>query len=72
MFFRSWGSGPKVYVSIVENKRIDGKVRQKTIAYLGLVDASSVPYLKAAFMRLKDRPTLVYPNGEKYDPRSGQ
>ena len=39
MFFRSKKSGERSYVQIVENKRIDGAVRQSVIANLGRADA---------------------------------
>ena len=38
MFFRLKKSGERAYVQIVENKRIDGAVRQSVIATLGRAD----------------------------------
>jgi hypothetical protein len=38
MFFRLKKSGARSYVQIVENKRIDGAVRQSVIATRGRVD----------------------------------
>ena len=39
MFFRVKKSGERAYVQIVENKRVDGSVRQSVIATLGRADA---------------------------------
>jgi hypothetical protein len=44
MFFRIKPSGGRRYLQIVENKRVDGKVRQVvrlTIGRMGLLDAAS-------------------------------
>jgi hypothetical protein len=38
MFFRLKKSGERAYVQIVENKRVDGAVRQSVIATLGRGD----------------------------------
>ena len=46
------------YASLVENKRIDGKVVQKVKANLGAVIEEQIPYLKAAYA--KKKPRLVY------------
>ena len=35
MFFRIKQSGPRAYVQVVENNRVDGAVRQSVIANLG-------------------------------------
>ena len=45
------------YASLVENKRIDGKVVQTVKANLGAVE-EQIPYLKAAYA--KKKPRLVY------------
>ena len=37
------------YASLVENKRIDGKVVQTVKANLGAVTGEQIPYLKAAY-----------------------
>ncbi len=50
------------YASLVENKRIDRKVKQSVKAYLGPVTADQIPYLKAAYAKVK--PRLVYENTE--------
>ena len=39
MFFRVKKSGERAYIQIVENKRVDGAVRQSVIATLGRADA---------------------------------
>lgn len=46
------------YASLVENKRIDGKVVQTVKANLGPVTEEQIPYLKAAYA--KKKPRLVY------------
>lgn len=46
------------YASLVENKRIDGKVVQTVKAYLGPVTEEQIPYLKAAYA--KKKPRIVY------------
>lgn len=38
MFFRFKKSGQRTYIQIVENKRVDGAVRQSVIANLGRAD----------------------------------
>jgi hypothetical protein len=52
----------RYYASLVENKRIDGKVVQTVKANLGPVTEEQIPYLKAAYMDPSDqrRPQLVY------------
>jgi hypothetical protein len=39
MFFRIKQSGARAYVQVVENKRVDGSVRQSVIANVGRADA---------------------------------
>jgi len=46
------------YASLVENKRINGKVVQAVKANLGPVTEEQIPYLKAAYA--KKKPRLVY------------
>jgi len=46
------------YASLVENKRVQGKVVQSVIAHIGPVTEEQIPYLKAAYARKK--PRLVY------------
>ena len=48
------------YASIVENKKVKGKVVQTTKAYLGAVTEDQIPYLKAAYTDIEKRPRLVY------------
>ena len=43
MFFRLKKSGERAYVQIVENKRVDGAVRQSVIATLGRADELYLP-----------------------------
>jgi hypothetical protein len=58
VFVRSWDKGNKTYASVVKSKRIGNKVIQETIVYLGEVTAEQLPYLKAAYAKIK--PRLVY------------
>ena len=46
------------YASLVENKRVNGKVVQKVKANLGPVTKEQIPYLKAAYATKK--PRLIY------------
>ena len=46
------------YASLVENKRIHGKVVQTVKANLGPVTDEQIPFLKAAYA--KKKPRLVY------------
>lgn len=46
------------YASLVENRRIDGKVVQTVKANLGPVTEEQIPYLRAAYA--KKKPRLVY------------
>ena len=48
----------RYYASLVENKRINGKVVQTVKANLGPVQEDQIPYLKAAYA--KEKPRLVY------------
>jgi hypothetical protein len=57
-----YGNGEEhFYASVVENRREGKKTMQKTIAYLGVVTAEQVPYLKAAYA--KKKPRLVFDDG---------
>jgi len=46
------------YASLVENKRVNGKVIQSVKVNLGPVTEEQIPYLKAAYS--KNKPRLVY------------
>lgn len=50
------------YASLVENKRVNGKVKQTVKANLGPVTEDQIPYLKAAYSQKK--PRLVYDDVE--------
>ena len=58
-------SEDKSYVYVVATKRCKDKVRTEYLAYLGLLDNDSLPYLKAAFMPKEKRPKLG--GGKKND-----
>jgi hypothetical protein len=53
-----FGGKPHYYASLVENKRVNGKVVQSCKAYLGSVTEDQIPFLKAAYAKVK--PRLVY------------
>jgi len=53
-----YGNKKHYYASLVENKRVNGKVVQTVKANLGPVSEEQIPYLKAAYARKK--PRLVY------------
>jgi len=55
---KTYGGKPHYYASLVENKRINGKVVQFVKLYFGAVDKDQIPYLKAAYSKRK--PKLVY------------
>lgn len=55
---KQYGGKKHYYASLVENKRVNGKVKQKVKAYLGPVTEEQIPYLKAAYAQKK--PRLVY------------
>lgn len=55
---KNYGNKKHYYASLVENKRVDGKVIQTVKAYLGPVTEDQIPYLKAAYAKRK--PRLVY------------
>ncbi|KJS20587.1 MAG: 2-C-methyl-D-erythritol 4-phosphate cytidylyltransferase [Clostridiaceae bacterium BRH_c20a] len=57
-----YGGKKHYYASLVENKRVDGKVRQTVKANLGPVTEEQIPYLKAAYS--KNKPRLVYNENE--------
>lgn len=52
------GKNIRYYASLVENKRVDGKVVQTVRANLGAVTLEQIPYLKAAYA--KKKPRIVY------------
>ena len=55
---KTYNGQKRFYASLVENKRIDGKVVQTVKANLGPVTEEQIPYLKAAYAVKK--PRLVY------------
>ena len=55
---KQYGSKKHYYASLVENNRVNGKVKQTVKAYLGPVTEEQIPYLKAAYAQKK--PRLVY------------
>ena len=63
MFFRIKKSGTRGYVQVVENKRVDGEVRQSVIATLGRTDelaaSGALASLLASGARLCDQVLLI-------------
>lgn len=55
---KQYGETKHFYASLVENNRVNGKVKQTVMAYLGAVTEEQIPYLKAAYAQKK--PRLVY------------
>ncbi len=55
---KTYGGNIHYYASLVENKLVDGKVKQSVIRYFGPVTEDQIPYLKAAYA--KNKPRLVY------------
>jgi len=55
---KNYGGKTHYYASLVENKRVDGKVQQRVRANLGPVSEEQIPYLKAAYA--KKKPRLIY------------
>jgi transposase len=63
MFFRVKKSGPRAYIQVVENKRVDGAVRQSVIANLGraddLIASGALASLLASGAKLTDQVLLI-------------
>ena len=63
MFFRVKKSGPRAYVQVVENNRVDGAVRQFVIANLGraddLIASGALASLLASGAKLTDQVFLL-------------
>lgn len=51
-------TGTRYYASLVENKRVNGRVVQTVKANLGPVTEEQIPFLKAAYS--KKKPRLIY------------
>ena len=49
---------PLYYASVVRSDRVDGRVVQTTVAYIGAVEEDQIPYLRAAYA--KKKPRLVW------------
>ena len=63
MFFRIKKSGPRAYVQVVENRRVDGAVRQSVVANLGraddLIASGALASLLASGAKLTDQVLLI-------------
>ena len=55
---KTYNGNKHFYASLVENKRVNGKVVQVVKAHLGPVTEEQIPYLKAAYA--KKKPKLVF------------
>ena len=58
ILMKTYKGEQRYYASLVENKRVNGKVEQTVKANLGPVTEEQIPYLKAAYA--KKKPRLVY------------
>ncbi|MGD1038361.1 MAG: IS1634 family transposase, partial [Roseiarcus sp.] len=71
MFFRFKRSGERTYVQIVENKRVEGAVRQSVVANLGRADelaaSGALASLIASGAKLTDRVLLIHALDEDAD-----
>ncbi|MGA2495450.1 MAG: IS1634 family transposase [Roseiarcus sp.] len=71
MFFRVKKSGERAYVQIVENKRVEGAVRQSVIATLGRSDelaaSGALASLVASGAKLTDQVLLIHALDEDAD-----
>ena len=71
MFFRFKRSGERTYVQIVENKRVEGAVRQSVVANLGRVDelaaSGALASLIASGAKLTDQVLLIHALDEDAD-----
>jgi hypothetical protein len=74
MFFRLKKSGQRAYVQIVENKRIDGAVRQSVVPTVGRADelagSGALASLLSSGARLCDRALLIQALDEIADETS--
>jgi transposase len=63
MFFRRKDSGPRQYLQIVENRRVDGRVRQRVLVTLGRLDEfeadATIDKLLASGARFAQRVMLI-------------
>ena len=55
---KAYGNRKHYYASLVENKRVNGKVVQTVKINFGAVEQEQIPYLKAAYS--SNKPRLVY------------
>ena len=71
MFFRFKRSGERTYVQIVENKRVEGAVRQSVVANLGRADelaaSGGLASLIASGAKLTDQVLLIHALDEDAD-----
>lgn len=58
VYVRTWKKKEVTYAAIVKSKRVENKVIQEIVTYLGIVSEDQIPYLKAAYA--KKKPKLVY------------
>ena len=57
---RSADGSEALYASVVENRRVKGRVVQRTVVNIGRVTPDQVPYLRAAWTDEARRPRLVW------------
>ena len=64
MYVKTWTKSGATYASVYRSDRVGGKVKTTEVAYLGRVEPSQLPYLKAAYAKRK--PKLVYEDGSEF------
>lgn len=64
MYIKTWTKAGAIYASVYRSDRVGGKVKTTEVAYLGKVEESQLPYLRAAYA--KKKPRLVYEDGTEY------
>jgi hypothetical protein len=55
---KEYKGSKRYYASLVENRRVEGRVVQTVKVNLGPVNEDQIPYLKAAYSKRK--PRLIY------------
>lgn len=54
---------PHYFAAVMRCDRVKGKVVQKTVSYIGAVEEEQIPYLRAAYAKIK--PKLVWNDDSK-------
>ena len=70
MYVRVWKKNEKKYAAVVKCVRDGKKVKQEVVAYIGEVNDSQIPYLKAAYQ--KEKPILLFKDGTQFDGNTNE